>query len=175
MLPTDPAALRALAGRLVSPIHREVALSVRRCGPTSRQDIADLVQGVLLYLLERDCQELRRWDPSRGRSLESFVRLIARRYVARSLKRSRTFCPVASAADDQADDLPDRRIQARQVLSSLVAAIAGRRRDEDLFRLVFVQELEPAAVARQMGMSRTAVNAWTYRRRQQARRLLAAA
>ena len=175
MLPTDPAALRALASRLVNPIHREVALCVRRYGPTPRQDIADLVQGVLLHLLEADCRELRRWDPNRGRTLESFVRMIARRYVARSLERSRKLLPAGWAPSDAPDDGAGRRIQARQILSRVLSAIAGRPRDAHLFELVFVQELEPTAVARRMGMTRSAVNAWTYRRRQQARQLLAAA
>jgi hypothetical protein len=44
-------------------------------------------------------------------------------------------------------------------------------RDHELFDLVFVQELDPAAVAACVGMTRSAVNAWTYRKRQLARQL----
>ena len=74
---------RRLAERLLDAIQREVAIALHRLaaqrGRDPRQEVQDLVQEVLVSLFEHDARELRRWDPTRGRSLESFVRLVARR------------------------------------------------------------------------------------------------
>ena len=87
-LTADPCARRAVARRLLGPVQREVDMCVRRFasagGRDTRQDAHDLAQDVLVSLFDRDARELRRWDPARGRSFESFVRLVARRRVTRA-------------------------------------------------------------------------------------------
>jgi RNA polymerase sigma-70 factor (ECF subfamily) len=159
----------------LAPVHREVAICLRRRA-ASHQELMDHVHDVLLALLERDGRELRRWDPSRGRSLESFVRLVARRRVARTLgRRGLHVADDTTHACEPGDHGWEKRLEARRCLDRLFTALAVdmHPRDEQLFELVFVQELEPAAVAARLGMTRLAVNAWTYRRRKQARDLLA--
>jgi RNA polymerase sigma-70 factor (ECF subfamily) len=181
-LAPERSAQRELAARLLDPIHREVSLAVRRHaaarGRDSRQEVLDLVQEVLVSLLERGGQELRRWDPARGRTLESFVRLVARRKVARVLGQVRgnpwSLAPV-DAAPDPADDAPLVRIEQREVLESILDGLyAGMEtRDAELFELSFVDDLDADEVGRRLGMSSGAVNAWRYRVRKAALRLAA--
>ncbi len=181
-LAPERVAQRELAARLLDPIHREVAIAMRRHaaarGRDGRQDVLDLVQDVLVSLFERDGQELRRWDPERGRSLESFVRLVARRKVARVLGQVRgnpwALAPV-DAAPDQADDASLQQIEQREALESILDGLyAGMEsRDAELFELSFVDDLDSDEVGRRMGMSSGAVNAWRYRVRKAAQKLAA--
>ncbi len=174
-LVADSAARRAMARRVVGPVHREVALCVRRlaAGRDPREEERDLTQDVLVSLFDRDARELRRWDPSRGRSLESFVRLVARRRVARVMRRDRMTARTVDAVVERQGVDARPAVEARTLLGQLLSAfeLHARPRDRELFELVFVQELEPAEVAARIGMSRAAVNAWTYRKRQLAREL----
>jgi RNA polymerase sigma factor (sigma-70 family) len=179
-LTRDRGAQRQLAERLLDPIHREVAIAVQRRaashGRDARQEVLDLVQEVLIALFERDGQELRRWDPERGRNLDSFVRLVARRKVARVLGQLRGN-PWALASVDAAsgivDDEPLERIEHRDALEAVLDALyAGMdTRDAELFELLFVDDLDADEVAKRMGMTAGAVNAWRYRVRKAARQL----
>lgn len=176
----DRAARRQLAESLLDSIQREVAFCLMRAaaptGRDPRQEVRDMVQEVLVALFERDARELRRWDPARGRNLDSFVRLVARRRVARILGQ-RTGNPWADAPTDpdDLDDCDERQLVAhleeRHALDRLLVALAGRMnaRDHELFDALFVHEEEPDDVAARMNMSRGAVNAWAYRMRKLAR------
>lgn len=131
-----------------------------------------------MSLFEHDCRELRRWDPERGRSLDSFVRLIARRKAARILGQRKgnpwTDQPVdpTTLDDDEAEGNELlHRLEQRDALGSVLDALYARMDDRDLelFDLLFVQERDPAEVAESLGMTRGAVNAWAYRTRKLAR------
>ncbi len=174
-----PAARRALADRLLDSIHREVAICLMRWGVPRDQledRLRDLVQDVLVMLFENDGRELRRWDPQRGRSLDSFVRLVARRWVARKLGR-KTISLDAAGLDEgnvrsgESQGAPESRTELRWVLRRLYAEMTPR--DVELFELLFVEEVEPNEVAVRLEMTRGAVNAWSYRMRKQARALQA--
>ncbi|MCH9686364.1 MAG: sigma-70 region 4 domain-containing protein [Deltaproteobacteria bacterium] len=171
-------ARRSLAERLLDSIQREVAIALQRSaiarGRDPRQEVQDLVQDVVVMLFEHDARELRRWDPARGRSLDSFVRLLARRRVARVLsqRRGNPWADGEAEYHEAADEaaLADRlegRAQLGQVLQRLYAEMSPR--DMELFELLFVQGLEPPDVALALSMSRGAVNAWAYRTRRTAR------
>jgi RNA polymerase sigma factor (sigma-70 family) len=175
-------ARRELAARLLDVIQREVAAVLRRCaaghGRDARQDVKDLVQEVLVSLFEQDCRELRRWDPARGRALDSFVRLIARRKAARILGQRKgnpwTDQPVdpQTLDDDESEgDALLHQLEQRDALGSVLDALYARMDDRDieLFDLLFVQERDPAEVAESLGITRGAVNAWAYRTRKLAR------
>ena len=181
-----PAARRELAGRLLGPIQREVVGVLRRAaaarGRDPRQEVQELTQDVLVALLERDGQELRRWDPLRGRSLESFVRLVARRRVARILGQQRGNPWANEPVDPQATDavVPGdadllHRVEERSMLGRLLDHLYAEMgpRDLELFQALFVDERDPQEVADALGMSRGAVNAWSYRARKLARKLAA--
>jgi RNA polymerase sigma factor (sigma-70 family) len=175
-------ARRELASRLLDVIQREVAAVLRRCAASQardpRQELRDLVQEVLVGLFEHDCRELRRWDPARGRALDSFVRLIARRKAARILGQRKgnpwTDQPVdpQTLDDDEAQgNALLHQLEQRDALGSVLDALYARMddRDLDLFDLLFVQEHDPAEVAERLGLTRGAVNAWAYRTRKLAR------
>ncbi|HEY0135165.1 MAG TPA: hypothetical protein VGB85_13850, partial [Nannocystis sp.] len=89
----DAAATRTLVSRLLPVVAREVGFSLlRRAAATRRdprQEQHDLIQDVLILLLASSGRELARWDPGRGRSLDSFVQLITRRRVARTFAGGR--------------------------------------------------------------------------------------
>ncbi len=183
MLGGDLAARRTVAERLIEPIQREVAIALSRAatgtGQDPRQEVRDLVQDVLVTLLECEARELRRWDPSRGRTLESFVRLIARRRVARVLSQRRGNPWALVLIDVEADDDAGERgesallaqLEQRSLLAQVLVALQARmdERDHELFELLFVEERDPAEVAELVGISRGAVNAWGYRIRKLAR------
>lgn len=180
----EAVAKRQLADRLLDTVQREVVFVLRRMSLSQRRDprqeVRDLVQEVLISLFERECRELRRWDPTRGRSLDSFVRLVARRKVARVLgqKKGNPWAdqPVdpQTIESDEAD--PDahailRQLEDRDELGAVLDALYAHMsaRDLELFDLLFVQERDPAEVASCLVMTRGAVNAWRYRMRKLAR------
>jgi RNA polymerase sigma factor (sigma-70 family) len=180
----QPAARRQLAGRLLGPIQREVVAVLRRAAAASgrdpRQEAQELTQDVLVTLLERDGQELRRWEPARGRSLESFVRLVARRRVARILGQRRGNPWASDPVDPQTTDaeLSDdtdllHRMEERSMLGRVLDHLYAQMspRDTELFQALFVDERDPQEVADALGMTRGAVNAWSYRARKLARKL----
>lgn len=161
-------------------VAREVSFALGRLArPEARdpkQEVRDLVHEVLLGLFEDDGKALRRWDPERGRSLESFVQLIARRRVPRMLSGGRgnpwADAPIDPADVESADDADlARRLEQRNQLDRVLAAMYEKmnERDHALFDLIFVQELPPEVVAQRMEMTRGAVNAWAYRMRKLAR------
>lgn len=189
-LGNDPNARRQLATRLLTTIQREIVAVLRRAALAQardpRQDVMELTQDVLMLLFERGGQELRRWEPQRGRNLDSFVRLVARRRVARVLGQRRgnpwadlPFDPQPSELDgagppQPSDDgellrLVEDRSQLGRVLDSLYAHMSPR--DCELFQALFVDERDPSEVADVLGMTRGAVNAWAYRTRKLARKL----
>lgn len=183
----DGRARRELASRLLDVIQREVAAVLRRSVGGSardpRQDLRDLVQEVLVALFEHDGRELRRWDPERGRTLDSFVRLVARRKAARILSQRRgnpwadlPVDPQDVDGDGDGDGAADgvgllRRLEQRAELASVLDGLYAHmsERDLQLFDLLFVEERDPAEVAEALGMTRGAVNAWAYRTRKLAR------
>lgn len=177
-------ARRELASRLLDVVQREVALVLRRAVVSQardpRQEVRDLVQDVLVSLFEHDGRELRRWDPERGRSLDSFVRLVARRKAARILQQRKgnpwADQPVDPSAidDDELDARADallHQLEQRDELGSVLDALYAHMSDRDLqlFDLLFVEERDPAEVAQVLSMTRGAVNAWAYRTRKLAR------
>lgn len=182
----DRAARRELGRRLMHAVAREVSFAVSRMARAERRDpqqeVRDVVHELLLGLFQDDGKALRRWDPERGRSLESFVQLIARRRAPRMLSGGRgnpwADTPIDPTDVDTADETDlttrlEQRNQLDQVLGTLYAKM--NERDHELFDLVFVQELGPDVVAERMEMTRGAVNAWAYRVRKLARTVALAA
>lgn len=177
----EPGARRRLANRLLTSVHREVSITLARWSRSERaaeERVRDLTQDVFVTLFENGGRELRRWDPQRGRTLDSFVRLVARRRCARLLDRELRRHGEQTAehviiGDDSLVERLRHRDALRDVLRALYAQMSTR--DMALFELLFVQEFAPDEVARRMNMTRGAVNAWAYRTRKQAAKLAAAA
>lgn len=183
----DRAALAALVRTLLPVIKVEVGVAlVRRALPQRRdprQDVDDFSQDVLLHLLADGGRLLRMWDPARGRSLASFVRLIARQRVSRILHghRGNPWSDEPTTNDDLEPVMPeasrdDRVLESREELRALLERLRAHLTERGLvlFEEIYVQQRPIAEVARELGMTREAVDAWNTRTRNLARRLAAA-
>jgi RNA polymerase sigma factor (sigma-70 family) len=182
----DIDAVRALVASFTPVIQARAARALTRSGKgrgrDPRQELADLVQDVLLMLFRSDGQVLRTWRADGGLSLVSFVGLVAERevgHIARSGRRS-------PWALDPADDAELERVAPRvesaeaQVGSrDLFDRVHERLQDElsdsalNLFRLLVVEELPAADVCAQTGLSADAVYTWRSRLLRRARELIA--
>ena len=168
----DRVAQRELTLRLLPVLRMQIAVLDGHMAHTSTgsSDRKDLLQDVLLELLRNGAQELRRWKPERGLSLEGFVRLVARRFVARKLaRRSRDRQRFLATAPDVVDMEPveacegevARRHDLDLVLRELYARMSER--DRVLFDRLIVEECTVADVAAELGMTLAAVKKWRTR------------
>ncbi|MCA9690968.1 MAG: sigma-70 family RNA polymerase sigma factor [Nannocystaceae bacterium] len=180
----DSRAMRTLVDMLSPVIHTEIAFALqRRAIPArrdGRQDICDFVQETFVELLANDGRTLLRWDEARGRSLRSFVRLVARRRVARIFRGHRgnpwSDDPTENDRFDYLsppDDSQSRRLETRQQLDEVLAALRSRLSDRGmtLFELLYVEQRSVNEVCQRMNMSRAAVDTWNSRLRKLVRSL----
>jgi RNA polymerase sigma factor (sigma-70 family) len=172
----DRKTVDALVRTLRPVIQAEVGFALlplsRSQGRDARQETLDLVQDVLMSLLADDGKLLRRWDPARGSSLESFVRLITRRHVA-GVVRSKRRNPYAEhplpgeALDLQCSGDPEleRRLEARDRLDNMLDHVRQRLDERGLllFELLYVEERSIEDACEATGMTRDAVYAWRFR------------
>lgn len=171
----DPEAMRRLVTMLRPVVQAEVAWTLTQRAPHGRgrdpqQEVQDLVQEVFVALLERDHRRLRSWDPERGRSLKSFVRLLARHRVVAVL-RSRPRSPWTEEPA-AANDLPtpaepghgDRvaaRVAVQQVLGHVSTTMPAR--SAQIFEALYLEEASVEEVCRTHDLSRDAVYSWRLR------------
>lgn len=179
----DRAALAGLIRALLPIIKVEVGVAlVRRALPKrrdARQDVEDFSQEVLLHLLADGGKLLRIWDPERGRSLASFVRLIARQRVSRILHGHRGNPWSEDPTEEEAltplvgADHDDRVLESREELRALLEKLRAHLNERGLalFQAIYVEQRPIAEVAAEQGMTREAVDAWNTRTRNLARRL----
>lgn len=172
----DRRSMEQLVQRLLPVIQTEVGFALLRGarieGRDPREEVRDFVQEVFVQLLAKQGKVLRSWDPERGRSLDSFVRLVARRQVA-AILRSRRRNPWADkpVAGDELDrersagDDARRQIESNDELDKLLTLL-GDRLDERgmlLFRMLYVEERGVDEAMEATGMTRDAVYAWRSR------------
>ncbi|MCB9754872.1 MAG: sigma-70 family RNA polymerase sigma factor [Myxococcales bacterium] len=181
----DRDALRRLVEGLVPVIRVEAGVALARRARAHRRDprqeVDDFTQEVLVRLLADDGKLLRIWDPARGRSLASFVRLITRQRVSRALQRFKgnpwgvdptepgDFEFIGEAARGRAGARVESRIELRALLERLRAHL--NERGLLLFQLIYVEQRPISEVCDELGMTRGAVDAWNSRTRRLARRL----
>jgi RNA polymerase sigma-70 factor (ECF subfamily) len=172
----DRQAMQALVDRLLPVVQVEVGYALVRGSRTeardARQEVRDFVQDVFVALLAGRGKVLRSWDPERGRSLDSFVRLVARRHVASILRSGRrspwTDKPVAGDELERSvagEAGTARHAESNEQLERVIARL-GERLDERgmlLFRLLYVEERSVEEVMQTTDMTRDAVYAWRSR------------
>lgn len=173
----DRGAIRRLVARLRPVVHAEVAHVLLRfaasSGRSARQELEDLVQEVFARLWADGGKHLRNWDPARGRSLDSWVRLVARSRVLDQL-RSRRFTPLKSDATDDVEleriagsDAPEpsSTLDAREDLERLQALLREKLSDRDwmLFIAIFAEGCPVQQVSDEIGMTTAAVYQWKSR------------
>lgn len=177
----DAAHMRELVALLRPFVQVEVAWTLRRFAPAGRnrdprQETADMVQEVFLALFDRDGRILRAWDPSKGRGLTSFVKLVARHQVV-SVLRSNRRCPwteeptpvermeLGSGASPEA--LFVEAESARRLVEALREQLSTR--SMYLFEELYVEERSVDDVCSDVGMTRDALYAWRTRIKKQLR------
>jgi len=183
-LDSDRKALTKLVRELTPVIRVEVGVAlVRRArsrGRDPRQDIDDFSQSILVYILADGGKVLRLWDPERGRSLASFVRLIARQRVSRTLQghKGNPWSEDPTQVEDVEKMSPASAreevvIESRDQLRVLLERLRARLSERGLllFQMIYVEERPIAEVAEELGMSRGALDAWNSRTRKLARSL----
>jgi RNA polymerase sigma factor (sigma-70 family) len=171
--------MQALVSRLLPVVQAEVGYVLLRGARVEsrdhRQEIRDFVQDVFVSLLAKDGKTLRAWDPDRGRSLDSYVRLVARRQVAATLRSGKkspwTNKPVAG--DELERELPDTHAEAStsaklESVEQLDRTLDGLRSRLDergmlLFQMLYVEERSVEEVMAATEMTRDAVYAWRSR------------
>ena len=169
------AATRTLVRRLRPVVQTEVGHLLMRCAPaqgrSARQEVEDLVQEVFTRLWDADGKLLRQWAPERGRSLDSWVRLVARSR-ALDLLRSRRRTPWADepTADAELERQPGEAsttdtVIARDALARLQMRLQEKLNDRDwlLFLAVVVEQTPVKQVAAETGMSPDAIYQWRSR------------
>ena len=173
----DSPAARKLVARLRPAIQAEVAhlltQSRRSTGHAGRQALEDLVQDVFTALWSNRGVLLTRWEPARGRSFESYVRLIARSRaldVLRSRRRTpRQEEPTTGDALEAASPTQSAaqvgQVEARQALERLQQRMRQQfsARDWQLFTSLFTEHCSVQQVSEEVGMSTAAVYQWRSR------------
>jgi RNA polymerase sigma factor (sigma-70 family) len=152
----DRDALRELFAHVICPVvERRLAQRLALAG-ADRAALRDHVQEVLVHLLERDADVLRRWDPERGR-LEPYVAKVADNHLISRLRKR----PPPSPSEDL-DDRPGASESPEQgaAFAHLVVRLLGEMTDNDaaLFRAVYLEELSPDEAAERLGITRDAAH-----------------
>jgi RNA polymerase sigma-70 factor, ECF subfamily len=152
----DRTAMRQLFAHVLSPaIERRLAHRLALAG-ADRAALRDHVQEVLVHLLERDAEALRRWDPARG-PIEPYVAKIADNLVISRLRKRPPPSPT-----DEIDCAASASASPEQgaAYSSLVARVLRDLGEQDaiLFRAIYLEELSPDEAAAVLGISRDAVH-----------------
>lgn len=175
----DHQAMQVLVEGLLPVVQTEVGYALvhgaRIESRDPRQEVRDFVQEVFVQLLAKRGKVLRSWDPERGRSLDSFVRLVARRQVAAILRSGRRspWADKPVAADELererelivSDAATVARVESAEQLERLLARLDERldERGMLLFRMLYVEERSVEEVMQTTDMTRDAVYAWRSR------------
>lgn len=164
----DRDAVGVVVARLTPVIQARVArLLLRRQGAARgrdvRQEVADLTQDVFEVLLADGGRRLLAWTPERGSPM-AFFGLIAERQAGKRLDSRRrspwSEDPVEPGGiDEQAPESLPARLASRDALRRLgERLLAGlNERDLQLFRLLYVEQLDDEAVREALGIGRDAL------------------
>jgi RNA polymerase sigma-70 factor (ECF subfamily) len=171
----ERAAIEALVHELSPIVQARVASALYRCGRTSRQELEDLTQEILMDLFTGERSVLSSWVPERGLSLSSFVGLVAQRQVF-SLLRSRRRSPFTQEPTDPGalevsmaatgtQYPPEDPVAARELLRLLFERLHAELSPKalEMFYRLYVWQQEPELVARETGSTLEAVYQWRSR------------
>lgn len=171
MLDGDRWASRQVVNRLDPTIKAQAAYTLARFGVrhTPTMEIEDLVQEIWRALLDRDGELLKRWQPERGATLETYVARIAYTRVVSQLRRThaqKRRCEVTTQEHNESQlPGPPHNPMLSVLLDSLWRYLQselpemGRR----VFQAIFVDTQSPVAASVQLGISRQAIYMWTRR------------
>ena len=152
----DHQAMRELFAHVICPVvERKLAHRLALSG-ADRAALHDHVQEVLVHLLERDADVLRRWDPGRG-PLEPYVAKVADNQMISRLRRRPPPNPSEDLDNEAAASATPEEGAA---FSHLVLHLLREMNDDDaaLFRAVYLEELTPDEAAALLGITRDAAH-----------------
>jgi RNA polymerase sigma-70 factor (ECF subfamily) len=122
--------------------------------PNSTDDVNDLFQEIFSALLKDNCKKLRIFDPSKGRSLASWLRLIATRLTINHIKKARPLTaledlPIEPSHTESEDPLIDE--ESQNCLSAALEALSTD--DKLLLELSYVREIPAKIIAQMLNIS----------------------
>ncbi len=171
----DRAAIEALVVELSPVVQARVGAALFRCGRSSRQELEDLTQEILMDLFTGDGRVLASWEPERGLSLASFVGLVAQRQVYSRL-RSRRQSPFtqeptdpsaleASLSASAPAHTAEEPFAAREMLRLLFARLHAELSPKalEMFYRLYVWQQEPERIANETGTKLDAIYQWRSR------------
>lgn len=167
--------MRALIAIFAPIVQWEVAYQLRAragAGRDPRQELEDLVQEVFGAIFAQDARALRAWRPDGGRTLLSFVRLLARHQTVSILRTAKknpwrdepTSPEILERATNAGED-PELEVASRERLERLLDKLRVELspRGMQLFQILYVEEQEVEVACREIGMTREAVYMWRSR------------
>ncbi len=179
LLRGDPGAARSILRRLTPVIQARVRATLRRRSSALSPD--DVVQEVWVALMQDDRRLLRRYDPSRGTSLEGYVGGIADRVAGDAVRRSRaakrdaakTVGGLPMQIEDDAAPV-DTSVLDRDLLKRLFDHLEGAlpRKGRLVLRYVFGDGMSTRETAETLGVTQQVVHNWKFRIRKDARAFL---
>ncbi len=152
----DRLAMRQLFAHVICPVvERRLAHRLAVAG-ADRATLHDHVQEVLVHLLDRDADVLRRWDPQRG-PLAPYVGKVAENHLISRLRRK----PPPGEREPLDDEPATSETPEEQVgFTLIVIHLLREMNDNDaaLFRAVYLEELSPEEAAALLGITREAAH-----------------
>lgn len=159
-------------GLAVLPLIRSAVQSILRGSATSKGLILDdLVQDVFVMLLDNNRCALRKWDPTRGRTLRGFLYVFARlraidrlRAHAHAFPRTDLLSAESLAGYASADPELFEQTQLKEFLSELQARLPQHLKEEQLQLLALtIEDLPGEEIAQRLG--KTTANVFQMRKR----------
>lgn len=182
----DREAMARLVERLTPVIASRVMRVVRMGGHRTpdqvRQIADDLTQEIFITLIENDGRALRRWEPTRGLSLEGYVGLLATNTAVSLMRSGRKSAAREDATDEEALSrvvgaaAPESpRLYARDTLARLLPRLCNELSDAGvmLLELLIVEARSIEEVSTLTGHSPAALYAWRSRITRAATRIAA--
>jgi RNA polymerase sigma-70 factor (ECF subfamily) len=145
--------------------------------PFGREDLDDYVSEVWAALVRDDLCTLRRYDEARGRTLASWIRLIATRATIDQLRsranmqRYREWSTEFDLPSGD-DDSPDQQVEQAELAELARRAISQLKGRDRQFIALYLQDTEPADLARSLGISVNTVHSRQFKIRQKLKRLI---
>jgi len=151
--------------------------------PFARDDLDDYVAEVWLALLRRDAVGLRRFDPDRGRSLPSWIRLLAVRTTIDRLRGRGLQQRLRERGGPEIDGLgergghdercrPDVVVETRQRAAEAHLALCQLKPRDRLFMELYLQDTDTDEVARRLGIAAATVHSRRFKLGQKLARLV---
>jgi len=173
----DEDTMRRLIRAMRPTVQAEVAWTLHRYAPRgrgrdARQELADMVQEVFLSLIDNDGRALKAWRPERGRSLKSFVAMVARHQVVSILRSGRRSpwtedpTPVEDmnlAPEPSPETALHNADEARQLMAVLRDELSTR--SMMIFEALYIEQKTVEEVCGEFGLSKNALYAWRSRLR----------